>query len=219
MEKFSLVLKDVSKTPQMATMQRWVEKYICGTSQKQGVVGNRTDDFEITVTPLMFDNKNRWAHVCPFIRDSLDYDDFWIEESDLDEQSHDAIEQLLLLQIDDFKNCPPVYDPVSEGQGAKLPILWKTFLTFFPYIRHRSRGPVQLIDDLHAKLKPVFVESGLMLGQFYAGCPVGAVYNPSWTNVLTSPYPAFAIRYMAKHDKLFIKPESPDFEFYKRFFP
>jgi hypothetical protein len=219
MEKFSLVSKDPARTPQMATMQRWVEKFICGTSQQQGVVGNRVDDFGIEVTQLMYDNKNRWAQVCPFIRDSLDYDHFWIEESDLDERSAEAIEQLLLKQIDDFKSCHPNYDPVAEGRGATLPILWKTFLTFFPHVRHRSGGPVPLIDDLHARMKPLFVQAGLMLGQFYAGCPVGAIYNPLWTNVLTSPYPAFAVRYMAKHDKLFIKPESPDYKYYESFFP
>lgn len=219
MERFSVVLNDPTRTPEMEGMQKWVEKFICGTFRPQSVVGNRVDDYGLTVTQLMFDNKNRWAHVCPFIRDSLDYDQFWIKESDLDNEAPDAIEQLLREQIEEFKQCPPAFDPIAEGKGAQLPILWKTFLIFFPRFMHFSRGAVPLIDGLHSKLKPIFVQAGLMLGQFYAGCPVGAVYNPAWPNVLTSPYPAFAIRYMAKHDKLFITTNSPEYESYEKFFP
>lgn len=219
MEKFSLVKNDPHRTPEMKTTQRWIETFICGTSKAQNVVGNRHDDLGLMVTDLMFTNKNRWAHVCPFVRDSLDYDLFWIEESDLDDQAELAIERLIKGQISTFKNSDPSFDPLTAGRGAALPELWKTFLTFFPRVKHRSGGSVRLMDDLHGRLKPVFVKEGLMIGQFYAGCPQPSVYNPSWTHVLTSPYPAFAIRYMAKHDHLFISPGTPERDVYATFFP
>lgn len=219
LERFSVVQADANRTASMSTMQKWVEMFICGTRKPQSVVGNRTDDYGIKVTQLMFDNRNRWAQVCPFIRDSLDYDQFWIAESDLDNRSPDAIKNLLLQVIDDFKKRDPAFDPVAEGKGAVLPILWKTYLIFFPQISYRSRVPLPLIDGLHEELKPIFVKAGLMLGQFYAGCPQAAVYNPEWVHVLTSPFPAFAVRYMAKHDSLFIATDDPGYESYTGFFP
>jgi hypothetical protein len=61
-----------------------------------------------------------------------------------------------------------------------------------------------------------------MLGQFYAGCTVEAARNPLWKGPLKAPYPSFAIRYMAKHDHLFIKPNdpsNPNWVIYKKYFP
>jgi hypothetical protein len=204
----------------MAGMQNWTERYVCGVSAKQGVVGNRDDGFGGKVTQLMFDNHSRLAEVCPFVRDSLDYDVFWIEESNFDDSQVDEIEHLARRQLVDFKTAEPAFDPETQGP-AQLPVLWKTFLTFFPRVIHKSRvtAGFPLFDDLHAKLKPDFIKAGLMLGQFYAGCPQPAIYNEEWTGPLASPYPAFAIRYIAKHDKLFISPTSSEYEIYKKFFP
>jgi hypothetical protein len=218
MDKYWVAKQSSNPTLPMLQMQKWVERYICGTNINQGVVGKREDDLGIKVTQLMFTNKNRWAHVCPFIRDSLDYDEFWIEESDLINDVD--IETLLLKQIGDFKNAPPAHDPIASGQGAKLPILWKTFLTFFPRLLHRPIGGYPLMDNLHAKLKPVFIQEGLMLGQFYARCPAEATWNPMWKGPLISPWPAFAIRYMAKHDHIFLKNDATAMAVYNRqFFP
>jgi hypothetical protein len=216
MERFSAVRAAENRTPQMASMQNWVERFICGTNPHQMAVGKREDEFGLKVTQLMFDNKNRWAHVCPFVRDSLDYDHFWIEESNLNDDSA-ALERLLRGQMTDFKSCPPEYDPAPTGVAAPLPTLWKTFFTFFPRIKVQSKGPFPLFDDLHARLKSEFIRAGLMLGQFYAGCRVPAIYNLSW-RALNSPYPAFAIRYMAKHDRLFISAGTPEREEYRKYF-
>src|SRR5438445_13636719 len=105
MEKFSRVKADAARKPQMASMQNWVEGYICGVNRNQFVVDTREDDLGLKVSQLMFDHKNRWAQVCPFVRDSLDYDMFWIEESEI--QGHDAVEleRLLKAQIIQFKKC------------------------------------------------------------------------------------------------------------------
>jgi len=132
MDRFSVVKKQLNRTPQVISLQNWVENYICGTQKPQNVVGNRQDDLGLSVTQLMFDNKNRWAHVCPYVRDALDYDHVWVEESDLDGGNPADIENLLLHHIQNFKNTPPSYDPTLNGQPAFLPVLWKTFIIFFP---------------------------------------------------------------------------------------
>jgi len=223
MEKLSAV---TVRTPSLEMMQKWVEKYICGVNHRQGVVGSgerkdkfRKDDFGNPVTDLMFRNRSRWAHVCPFVRDSMDYDLFGIEESKLDDRDEGKIVELLRRQIPLFIGWEIRFDPVASGTAATLPVLWKTFLTFFPYTRNESRGSLDMMDRIHSKLKSEFVKAGLMLGQFYPGCKTEAIYNSSWKGPLISPYPAFAIRYMAIHDHLFINPESAEFKQYLKFFP
>ncbi len=223
MENFTEAVNNPNRSVEMKRIHWWVDKFICAVMPRQLVVGNRKDEAGNEVTQEMADNKDRPAHVCPFVRDSIDRDLFWIEESHLGVQDGAAIEQLLREQMNDFINYPPPYDPVTTGQGAPMPVLSKTFLTFFPRIKHHSRGRLPLMDDMHSSLKPDFMQAGLMVGQFYAGCPEPAVYTAQtpkpWTDILNSPYPAFAIRYMAWHDHLFIKPGGLGYLQYKQFFP
>jgi hypothetical protein len=97
-------------------------------------------------------------------------------------------------------------------------------MTVFPTVIH-TRGKFPLWDDIHANLKPEFVEQGLMLGQFYHGCPFeeGAIYAPEYKSIiLSSPVPAFAIRYMVRQDNVFnLHPKAAPWvsAAYKKFFP
>src|SRR5437588_187928 len=132
----------------------------------------------------MFNNCSRWAQVCPFVRDALDYDLFWIAQSPLVEQA--GIEKLLLEQKAQFIATPPVHDPLAVGP-AKLPTLWKIFTTFFPEIKHRgkSAGPLKMFDDLHLKLRTTFRSAGLMLGQFYPNCPEEGLHNKAFRSLVS----------------------------------
>ena len=220
MDRFSIVKKQLNRTPQMISMQNWVENYVCGTQKDQNVVGNRQDDLGLFVTQLMFDNKNRWAHVCPYVRDSLDYDHVWLEESDLNGQTPDDIEKLLLYHIQEFKSTYPPYDPTLNGQPASLPVIWKTFIIFFPSIIRKPRnGRFPLIDNIYKKLISTFVQEGLMFGGFYPVCPITGLYNTQWNNPFVCPFPAFAIRYLVQQDHLFLNQNSPEWYFYKSYFP
>jgi hypothetical protein len=219
MEKFSIV-KAGARSVHMASMQNWVERFVCRPAEHQRVVGNRDDGYGSKVSQLMFDNASRWAHVCPFVRDSLDYDVFWIEETPYTASQGNEIKEVLRAQTGVFKTSAPSFDPLQSGE-AKLPALWKTFFTIFPAVECRSRKtkPFPLFDEIHKELKPEFVSAGLMLGQFYPNCPQPGVYNEAWIRPLVSPYPAFAIRYMAKHDHLFISKDSREYKSYQKFFP
>lgn len=219
MERYSAVRQQLNRNPQTISMQNWVENYICGTQADQKVVGNRCDNLNLPVTQLMFDRKNRWAHVCPYVIDAIDYDHCWIEESDLDGSRPQDIEMLLLQQLQDFKKTPPAHDPVLQGP-APLPALWKTFITFFPRITRESRtGPFPLIDEMYLRLLPVFVLEGMMFGEFYPGCPSKGIYNDQWPKSFVCPFTAFVMRYMARHDHLFITRGTPIWDAYKSFFP
>lgn len=210
MEKY----KQATDTPEMRSMKKWVENYICraASNNKQGVIGKRDDGHGGKVTHAMLTNNERPAHVCPFVRDSLDSDFFWIEESNLGHQETLAIAHLLLKQIDDFKKTSPAFDPKTEGRPAPSAYMLKTFLTFFPRFGPESSFAPE-IDLLHKSLKRIFRGHGLMLGQSYKGCNEPGIWDATYKPLL-SPYPAFAIRYMLKHDFHFAEPEE-----YRKYFP
>jgi hypothetical protein len=181
------------------------------------VVGNRDDPAGGKVTEASLVTNKRVTHVCPFVLDSIETDNFWIEASD--ETDLDVIEGILLAQIPQFMDCEPAHNPLHMGPPSGTTTL-KTFLTFFPkYKLPNPAGPDIDVDAKYADMRIRFREAGLMLGQFYRGCRQGAVYNPEWKQVLTSPWLAFAIRYMAPHDKLFLGPDDPGYSVYTTLFP
>jgi hypothetical protein len=189
---------------------------ICGVSASQQVVNARTDEFARAVTQAMFDRVARPAQICPFVADSIDRDLCWLEEYDHTQEV--PIKQLLAAQADEFCKADPSYDPAITGQVPGYPFLWKTFVSIFPNIP-RPSGAMPLFDKIHGDLKTDYMKRGLMIGQFYYGCPQGGIYNPAFLP-LYSPYPLFAIRYMAKHDHLFFDPKNAEHaKAYDKFFP
>jgi hypothetical protein len=220
MRPFNTVFNDPQRSKEMKLQQARILKFICGTMPAQNVVGNR-DDPKLPgqhVTQALFDNDARLAHVCPFVLNAIDRDLFWINESDLDDQA--KIQQFLLNQIPTFIKQPPAYDPSKTVKPAPAyPCILKTWMTVFPNVTNPGPGGTHLLELIHQAIKVQFVQQGLALGQFYQGCPQEAVYNKPWTRVLWMPYPAFAIRYLVKHDLLFNPPGSPTYADYRRYFP
>jgi hypothetical protein len=219
MRPFNEVLKDPSRSYEMERQQTRVLKFICGTMPAQNVIGNR-DDPKVAgqhVTQALFDSGARIAHVCPFVLNAIDRDFFSIDESDLADRA--SIEQLLLSQIPAFVRQQPVYDPAGAGKPAPgYPYILKTWMTVFPNIANPRPGGTHLLEVVHQAVKVQFVRHGLAIGQFYQGCPQEAVYNKLWTRVLWMPYPAIAIRYLVKHDRLFNPQGSPTYADYRRYF-
>ena len=114
-------------------MLRWLGAFICDVRPGQQVVSNRDlHDGTGPVTDAAYQARERVAHVCPFVRDSIDQGLFWIEESRLNDVA--AMERHLLDQIPDFKAAPPPFtpDPAANPPAvATSRILLKTFLTVF----------------------------------------------------------------------------------------
>jgi len=159
--------------------------------------------------------KDRNANVCPFIELSLSNDLFWIEESSL--STEPDIETLLLGQIAQFKSETPAHDPVAANAPAGGTVDLKTYLTFFPHVRDIGGDTQPSILKLHKGLKPQFMDHGMMVGESFKTYRSHSIYNQNGNyHSLSSPYPAFAIRYMVWHDRIF----SGQFPAkYKRFFP
>jgi hypothetical protein len=225
MVRISQALQDTP--PFMKSMHGWLVKFICQTSPLQNVVGQRHKDDDSLVTQEEFDRGERPAQVCPFVADSLDADNFWVERSAFTKEQTQQISLRLTQLIDEFVAAPPAYDPRKTGKPAPTNILTKCFLLYFPnFSATKSRGPLKEIDQLHSAHKPIFMGSGLAIGQFYPGCEQEGIYtDPNQPAPrkkflsLVSPEPAFAIRYLAKHDSVFNRKGSDFRPFYEKYFP
>lgn len=62
----------------------------------------------------------------------------------------------------------------------------------------------QLIDTVQRKLKPIFVTSGLMIGEFHSRNESPGLHNQNF-RPLHSPIPLLAIRYMVEADLPFLQ--------------
>ncbi len=128
--------------------------------------------------------------------------------------------------MSDFLVTDPAYDPMETANPVAAPdgVIYKTFMTIFPKL-NPARGKFPLFDAIHQNLKPEFMARGMMIGQFYNGCPYeqGAIYAPEFKSViLSSPTPSFAIRYMVSQDKIFnLIEDNPAWikETHRRYFP
>jgi hypothetical protein len=100
-----------------------------------------------------------------------------------------------------------------------MPLGLKVLLVFFPKYESPAAGPDHGIDQIFKWMIIPFLRQGMMFGQFYRGCAEPAIHNPNWKKVLTSPYLAWVLRYMQPHDNLFVKPGTPGYPLYEKFFP
>lgn len=204
MQEYKIVAGDPKRSIEMEAVQTHIERFICAVMPRQKVVGNRINhQTGRLVTQAEANAKAQAAHVCPFVQESINRGDYWIEESGLTNNDRPQIEDLLRQRALEFIAQAPVYDPRIKVQPAGPQYVYKTYMTIFPNVVH-PKGQLQLFEDIHKTVKPELAEMGLMLGQFYYGCPQDAIYDNTWKNVVLSlPYPAFAIRYMVVHDQKF----------------
>ncbi len=77
----------------------------------------------------------------------------------------------------------------------------KAFLLIFPDVH--IEDACKLIDSVQQKLKPLFVESGLMIGEFHKRNETPGMHNPDF-RPLRSPIPLLAIRFMVEADLPFL---------------
>ena len=221
MDKYNdIVPTEAARSTEWRRIKGWTEKFICGVLSEQNVVGHRSRPNGGTVTRADFTAKDRVAQVCPFVDEAIAKDLFWIERSPLTDL-HKIGDHMVSL-IGGFKKCPPAHDPLGTTSPSHATLL-KTFMAFFPSVAlPRTRvgwAPNPNIDQMYLRIRSDFRQEGLMLGQFYRGCDVGAVYNPQYRNIFTSPYLALAIRYMQPHDHLFIKESDPGYDVYTKLYP
>lgn len=140
--------------------------------------------------------------ICPFVRDSLKNDSFYMAfHPEVNGQRDEPIQRIMCEYITIFKETPP-FDPTEHRKKALLAI--------FPEIPAERTF---VLDIVQAKIKHKFVNSGLMVGQFHQNCNERGVYNRGF-RVSISPYPLMAVRHMALHDIIFLKENEAWFKAY-----
>jgi hypothetical protein len=127
--------------------------------------------------------------VCPFVAPSIKKDIFLLSVypgDDIDEN----IGYNFMIQ---YRNLFLELEPVTNDDA-----IFKTFLILFPYLP-KETSP-NSIEDLHQRLKPHFVNHGLMLGEFHFGPPAATgLWNKNF-HPLYSPIPLLVIRYLVPND-------------------
>lgn len=140
--------------------------------------------------------------VCPFVRDSLENDSFYLAfHPEVNGQRDEPIQRIMYEYINVFKETPP-FDPVERRK--------KALLVIFPEIPPER---TYVLDIVHSKIKHKFVDSGLMTGQFHQNCDTRGIYNRGY-RISISPYPLIAVRHMALHDIIFLKENEDWFKAY-----
>ena len=144
----------------------------------------------------------RAGPICPFVKPSLDKGKLLVSFSyDIDGGDIGKIEHRTYEHMNEFLKLP-----LSSEQDR----LNTALITVFPNIRQETS---KVIDSVHTRVKTEFVRNGLMLGQFHQTCSEPAARNRDF-EISRSPFPIFAIRYMALHDILFLNQKTVWFDEY-----
>lgn len=134
----------------------------------------------------------RAGPVCPFTPMALELDTIWlidIPDTEPEPQRiHDIIEQCR----QQFLETEPREGPMAIN---------KVFMAVFSGLDETA---APLIDAMQARLKPAFVDVGLMLGEFHARNDTPGLRNPDF-RPLRSPTPMLVMRHMVESDLPFLK--------------
>lgn len=134
----------------------------------------------------------RSGPVCPFVPRALQLDTIRMAVIRAKDLNSLQIEEIVSRYRDIFLDLDP-----KEGELA----FYKAILLVFPDVSEEEA--FTLIDAVQQKLKPFFVEAGLMIGEFHPRNESPGLHNPNF-RPLRSPIPMLAIRYMAESDLPFL---------------
>jgi hypothetical protein len=146
----------------------------------------------------------RGGEVCPWVRPSFQAGRLYL--SVLHAPDMERVEETFLGLRQTFLEMDP-----REGREAQL----KAFLVVLP---DTGGDAGRVVDALHERLKPHFVEAGLMLGEFYSTCEKRGLRNPLFYP-LRSPVPLLVIRCMTAIDIAFLSESKRFIDSYFRVFP
>ncbi|MBW4692920.1 MAG: hypothetical protein KME27_14290 [Lyngbya sp. HA4199-MV5] len=135
----------------------------------------------------------RSGPVCPFVPRALQLDTIRLAVIHTQAMGQAQVEEIVRCYRDQFLELEP-----KSGELA----FYKAIMLVFPDVSP-EQAP-ELIDAVQQKLKPFFVEQGLMLGEFHQHNETPGLHNPDF-RPLRSPIPMLAIRFMAESDLPFLE--------------
>jgi hypothetical protein len=138
----------------------------------------------------------RGGPVCPYVRPSLDRELLWLALHPGADPPLDELSAAVGRYGRWFKQLPP-----TSGRDAQF----KAILIVLPDLPFELTADI--IDDVHAAMKPQFVADGLMLGQFYPACEKPGLWNSRF-RPLSSTVPLLTIRHMVDADAGFLNDDA-----------
>ena len=130
--------------------------------------------------------------VCPFLPQALKSNSIRLAAIRAKHLEPSQVEEIVLRYRNIFLEIEP-----QEREAA----LNKAILLVFPDIH--IDDPSRLIDGVQEKLKPLFVEQGLMVGEFHNLTESPGLHKPNFRPI-RSPIPILAIRFMVESDIPFL---------------
>lgn len=142
----------------------------------------------------------RSGPLCPFVPKGLKLNYLRLKVIRSRNLSHQQIADLVLPYLNTFLQLEPT--------DAEEAYLYKSVVLIFPDVEDDDAP--QIIDSIHKQLKPLFVDSGVMLGEFHNRTESPGLHNSNF-RPLRSPVPMLVIRPMTEADLPFLEdPGDPD---------
>lgn len=132
----------------------------------------------------------RSGEVCPWTRRALDIGKLLLAPIASDDPAE--VDAIMLTLLERFVSTEP-----TRGADAAF----RSIVCVF----HRldAENEASFTVAAHTRLKPSFLDRGLMLGEFYAACQKPGLRNPAF-RPLRSPVPLLVIRQMVEPDVEFL---------------
>lgn len=133
----------------------------------------------------------RKGAVCPFAKPSHRVGGLYFATLDAGGTTLESHVQLVL-------QLPGIYERILQKSGAPADLF--SLAIFIDHLAPSDH--YRYVDLTHSIVKPLFMEAGLMLGEFRPSSPVPGLHSECF-RPMTSPLPCFVLRAIAVHDKLF----------------
>jgi hypothetical protein len=179
-------------TPSEVLNAEYADKstYINTYSEREWSALKRFATYAVNFLAKPNDGLGRPGNVCPFVSASLSKGLLWLTSTLANEAFE--VESAMEVMRDVFANMEPI-----SGADAIL----KSIVVVFPNVSAEAAGG--MIGGLQKRLKPAYVKSGFMIGEFYPGCAEPGLHNKNF-RPLHSPVAALAIRHITKYDAPFM---------------
>ena len=134
----------------------------------------------------------RAGPICPFARQGSATGGIRFADCDARSDEEARIGEIMAQVRDDF---------LSWGKSSGIPPMLRAFVVTFSALN--GSKDAAMIERVQRRLKPEYVETGLMIGQFFPGCDEGGIHNPEF-RPLDAPVISLAVRFMALADAPFM---------------
>lgn len=153
----------------------------------------------------------RSGNVCPYIPESMARG--LCRLTLVKAADENAIETAMASVCDVFRQM----EPSSVGVDISKPgdFIFKAIIVVFPNVAVADAPSI--IGGVQRKLKPKYVQAGMMIGEFYPDCGTGGLHNADF-RPLVMPVPAIAIRHVTKYDAPFMVGDQRYIDSYVTFF-